>query len=329
MGGSEAAGRSTGPLAAALIGGAAVGLGYLVPGAPSALLVALLLGAAAANFIPVVVRPLEAGASAIGGPLLRVGIILLGAKGSLDLVAAVGPAAIAAVVVTMAAVFGYVTLAARRTRIAPALAVLLAVGTAVCGNSAIAAAAPLVRARRPEVALAIGTITLFGTAALLVFPILGRALGLDELTFGLWAGAGVHDTSQVVATAFAFSPEAGEVATIVKLGRNTLMLPILIGLALFWQEDVPRLAAARSSLVLVGGYVAMVALNSAGVLPPALRDVASVASAWCLAVAMAAVGLGLRLGEFRSLGGAAVALGFGASVVGGSVALGMALVLGS
>ncbi len=317
-----------GAAAAVVLGILGLGLASILPGGPSSLLVALLLGAGIATVASDAMGSLQAGANAVGGPLLRVGIVLLGARGSLDLVATVGPAAAGVVVVTMAAVFAFVAVAARHARITPALAVLLAVGTAVCGNSAIAAAAPLVRARREEIALAIGTVTLFGTAAVLAYPAAGGLLGLDELTFGLWAGAGVHDTSQVVATGFAFSPAAGEVATIVKLGRNALMLPILLTLAILWSRDTPRLAAARASLVLVGGYIALVALNTAGVIPSALRDAASLASAAFLSIAMAAVGLGLRIRELRQLGRSAVAVALGASLIGGGVALTMAVVLG-
>ena len=309
------------------IGLAAAGLSSVLPGTPSPLLLALLLGGVIANSAPAVGESLRPGASAIGGRLLRLGIVLLGARGTFDLVAAVGPRAIVVVAVTMAAVFGLVWVVSRRARLTPSLAVLLAVGTAVCGNTAIVAAAPLVRARAAEVAIAVATITLFGTAALIVYPIVGRALDLDALTFGLWAGAGVHDTSQVVATGFALSPEAGEVATIVKLGRNTLMLPILMGIAALWRSDGPRFAAARTSLVLIGGYGAVMAANSLGLLPPMIRDAAVVASGLCLAIAMAAVGLGLRLGELRALGRGAAVIGLAAALAGGLVALAAALLV--
>jgi len=321
------ASRLPGAGAAVALGIVALGLASLLPGAPSSLLVALLLGALVPAIADAPARRLQIGANAIGGPMLRVGIVLLGARGSLELVAAVGQMAAVVVLVTMLAVFGFVALAARQARIAPPLAVLLAVGTAVCGNSAIAAAAPLVRARRAEIALAIGTVTLFGTGALLAYPVIGQLLGMDDSTFGMWAGAGVHDTSQVVATGFAFSGPAGEVATIVKLGRNALMLPILLTLAMLWHGDASRLGAASTSLVLVGGYVALVVVNTAGLIPPGVHDLAAVASAAFLSIAIAAVGLGLRLRELRQLGGSAVAIGFGASLVGGSVALGMALAL--
>jgi uncharacterized integral membrane protein (TIGR00698 family) len=312
---------------AVVLGLLAVVLGSVLAWAPSALLVALLLGALVATLFPGGMRPLHLGANAIAGPLLRAGIILLGARGNLELVAAVGPVAAVVVIFTMTAVLAFVTVAARRARIAPALAVLIAVGTAVCGNSAVAAAAPLVRARHAEIALAIGTVTLFGTGAMITYPVIGRLLGLDDLTFGVWAGAGIHDTSQVVATAFVFSPAAGEVATIVKLGRNALMLPILLALAMLWRGEVSHLAAARTSLLLVGGYVGLVVVNTLGLIPPDLAELAARASTTFLAIAMAAVGLGLQLRELRRLGGSAIAIGFGASALGGCIALALALAL--
>jgi uncharacterized integral membrane protein (TIGR00698 family) len=320
--------RLPGLLLVAVLAALAVTGATLLPGAISPLLLALLGGLVVANLLPAARDQAVRGLGGLPGLLLRVGIVLLGARGSAELVAAVGPQAIVVVAVTMTAVFGFVALVARRFRLVPELAVLLAVGTAICGNSAVAAAAPLIRARRPEVALAIGTITLFGTVALLVYPVLGRALGLDEQTFGIWAGAGVHDTSQVVATAFAFSPGAGEVATVVKLGRNVLMLPILLGLAVLYRGDTSRVAAARSPLILVGGYAAMLLANTAGLLPPEVVSLASTASLWALVAAMAGVGLGIRFQELRSLGRSAVLAGFAASLVGGAVALSAALAMG-
>ena len=107
------------------------------------------------------------------------------------------------------------------------LATLIGVGTAICGNTAIIATAPVIKAEDRDVSFAVATITLFGTAAVIVFPLLGHALGMSDVLFGHWAGAAVNDTSQVTATGFSYSVEAGETATIVKLTRNTLMVPVI------------------------------------------------------------------------------------------------------
>ena len=130
---------------------------------------------------------------------------------------------------------------ARLVRVDDRLAVLIAVGSAVCGNTAIVATAPVIGARAREVAYAVATITLFGTLAVFLYPTIGHALGLSQPSFGLWAGVAVHDTSQVIATGAAFGPEALDVATVVKLIRNALMAPLLFLIAAVWAS---RAAAA-------------------------------------------------------------------------------------
>ena len=100
------------------------------------------------------------------------------------------------------------------------LATLIGVGTAVCGNSAIVATAPVIRALDEEVSFAVATNTLFGTAAVLLYPIIGRALHFSDHVFGTWAGTAVNDTSQVVAAGFAYSEAAGRLATAVKLNTK-------------------------------------------------------------------------------------------------------------
>ena len=135
------------------------------------------------------------------------------------------------------------------------MAILIAVGSAVCGNTAIVATAPVVGARAREVAYAVATITLFGTLAVFLYPSIGRALDLSPTSSGLWAGVAVHDTSQVIATGAAFGPEALDVATVVKLIRNALMAPLLFLIAAVWagradnDRDPARRALSRPAAV--------------------------------------------------------------------------------
>ena len=100
---------------------------------------------------------------------------------------------------------------------------------AICGNSAILALSPIIGAKHRDTAYAVSTITVFGLIGVLVLPVIGRLLGLSDPVFGTWAGLAVNDTAQVVATGYAFSPEAGDVATVVKLTRNLAILPVLLG----------------------------------------------------------------------------------------------------
>src|SRR5687767_1944137 len=166
-------------------------------------LVAVLVGLLIANVaqLPVGTRP---GLRFSVQRVLRLGIILLGARLSLGDIARIGTGALGLVVLCMAVALGVAFLAGRLLRVPPRLALLIGVGTAVCGNSAIVATAPIVKADEREVSFAVGTITLFGTLAVFLYPLIGHALGLSDVSFGLWSGVAVNDTSQVIATSAAY-----------------------------------------------------------------------------------------------------------------------------
>jgi len=108
------------------------------------------------------------------------------------------------------------------------LTTLIGVGTAICGGSAIAAISPVIEAEESEVAYAISTIFLYNVLAVLIFPPIGHLLNFTDQAFGLWAGTAINDTSSVVAAGYVFSNEAGAYATIVKLTRTTMIIPITI-----------------------------------------------------------------------------------------------------
>lgn len=109
-------------------------------------------------------------------------------------------------------------------------ATLIAVGTAICGGSAIAAAAPVLEADEGDMAMALGTVFLLNASALLLFPLVGHALHMGERAFGLWSALAIHDTSSVVGAARDFGPEALMVATTTKLARALWIVPLTLGL---------------------------------------------------------------------------------------------------
>jgi uncharacterized integral membrane protein (TIGR00698 family) len=111
------------------------------------------------------------------------------------------------------------------------LKILIGVGTGVCGGSAIAAVSPLIKADEAEVAYSVSTIFLFNVAAVVLFPLLGHWLGLSDTAFGLLAGTAINDTSSVVAAGYVYSNAAGDYATVVKLARTTMIIPITFLLA--------------------------------------------------------------------------------------------------
>lgn len=263
--------------------------------------------------------------------ILRGGIVLLGARLSLGEIASIGAPAAWLIIATMAGTLTLVLLAARAAALERRLAVLLAVGAAVCGNSAVIATAPVIGAPPRHVAFAVAVVTLFGTAAVFVYPVVARALALDDSAAGLWAGIAVNDTSQVVAASAAMSPAALEVATVVKLIRNALMAPLLLGIAWAWSRrtapgDGPmplgaRAGARRAIPGFVLAFLAMAALRSVGLISADLAATLGVVAGWAILVGLAGVGLTTRFGELREVGLRPLLVGFGAAVVVGATTL--------
>jgi uncharacterized integral membrane protein (TIGR00698 family) len=284
-------------------------------------LVAVVLGLVLGNVVALPART-RAGIDLAAKRLLRIGVVLLGARLSLGDVAAIGLPSVGVVLACMAAAFACVALGARLTGIPPRLAVLIAVGTAVCGNSAIVATAPVVDAEEREISFAVGTITIFGTLALLLFPLAGHVAGMPDRAFGFWAGLSINDTSQVVATGAAYSEEALAIATVVKLVRNALMAPLILGIA-WWAnrrgagapgEDAKRGARKAFPLFLLG-FLALAALRSAGVLGAAAAAPLTTLATVLITIAIAAVGLGTSVARLRTVGAAPFLVGMSAAVV--------------
>jgi uncharacterized integral membrane protein (TIGR00698 family) len=294
--------------------------------------VALLLGLVIGQLTASRGLRLRPGAAFAALALLRVGIVLLGARLSLAQIAAIGLPAALVVAVTMSVVFAVVIVGARAARIDGTLGVLLAVGTAVCGNSAIIATAPVIGARGREVAYAVATITLFGTAAVFVYPAIGHLSGMSDTAFGLWSGIAVNDTSQVVAAGSAYSAHALEVATVVKLIRNSLMAPLLVLIAWGWSRRAGSEAGSetgsgagsrpgirRAVPVFVLGFVAMAGLRSAGLIDAQSATTFDTVARLLILVALAGVGLSIRLGDLRSVGARPLGLGLVAALAAGGV----------
>lgn len=261
--------------------------------------------------------------------MLRIAIVLLGASFSVQQVASIGGRAVVMVIVLMTIALIAAHALGRAARVPPRLATLIGVGTAVCGNSAIVATAPVIGAHDDEVSFAIATNTLFGTLAVFLYPLLGRAMHLHDPAFGTWAGSAVNDTSQVVATGFAYSDGAGRIATAVKLTRNALMGGVIVLMGLLHArsghdvEDTPAgsprpaagptggawLRVKQSVPLFVLGFLAMAALQSAGVLRwlsiRAGRDLAADAqnvARVLILIALAGVGLSTRIAAMRRAG---------------------------
>lgn len=188
----------------------------------------------------------EAETNALAKRLLMLSVVGLGAGLDLAAVADVGLLGAGLAVGSIAFCLTLGWLLARLFRVDPLTGLLVTAGTAICGGSAIAAVAPTVSARAHQVTAALGTVFALNAVALLVFPLVGHALGMDAHQFGLWCAVAIHDTSSVVGAAMTYGPDALEVATTVKLARALWIIPLTAGLA--WHTRRQRRAARVAAL---------------------------------------------------------------------------------
>ncbi len=231
-----------GLLLALLIALLALLLGHWQPlvGAP---VFGIVLGILARNlFDPS--RRFEPGIRFGGTRVLQWSIVVLGCGLSLSQVARTGLESLWVTLVTMSTAFLAAWLLGRLLGVPDHLKILIGVGTAICGGSAIAAVTPIIRPDDHDTAFAISTIFLFNLVAVLLFPLLGHLMHMSDLGFGLWAGTAINDTSSVVAAGYSYGHAAGDYATIVKLTRSMLIIPTCLVLAIVVTAREKRRQAA-------------------------------------------------------------------------------------
>jgi len=294
----------------------------------SEILVAVLLGLYLRNWIGLGERT-KAGVKFSIQRILRLGIILLGLRLSLQDVIATGVTALVLITICITSALLLAYFAGRVFNVPPRLAALIGVGTAICGNTAIVATAPVLEADEEEISFAVATITLFGLLAVLVYPIIGHLIGLSDRSFGLWAGTAVNDTSQVVAVGTIFNEAALNVAIIVKLTRNTLMAPLIMLFGLIYSRGLNKNMSPKATesarldwgkLIpgFVIGFLVMSLIRTAGVAlgflpqnvssPGNLQFAADLLkfldeiSKFAILMALAGVGLNTDLSSLRRIG---------------------------
>lgn len=239
--------------------------------------------------------------------LLALSVVGLGAGMDLRVVARAGLDGVAYTVVGIGACLGLGLALIRLFRIDWNTGLLISVGTAICGGSAIAAVAPTLRPREHEVTVALATVFLLNAIALFVFPAVGRALELDEGTFGLWAALAIHDTSSVVGAASSYGAHALEVATTVKLTRALWIVPVGLGIGAWVSRRAadaasPIARAATPKPWFIVGFLAMVTLVT---LVPALKPLGervSVLSRHAMSATLFLIGASLTRPALRAVG---------------------------
>lgn len=260
--------------------------------------------------------------------VLEVAVFLLGASVDLPALLSAGPALIAAIVLLVALALPLSYGIARALGLPHPLALLIACGNAICGNSAIAAVAPVIHAERTQVAAAIAFTAVLGVGAVIGLPFLMAPLGYTEHQYGVLVGLTVYAVPQVLAAAFPVGIAAGQMATLVKLARVLLLGPVVLGAALTHRraptEEAPKLRLGQLVPWFIVGFVAFAALRTAGVLPEPLVSGARTLSHLLTLVAMAALGLSVELRAMKAVG-PRVALASALSLV-GLIGLSLALI---
>lgn len=276
----------------------------------SPLIIALILGAILAN-TPMALTALITGSAKGAKTLLRLGVVLLGTRLSIEAIAMLGMPGLVVVVVTVVTVFALTSVIGDRLGLDRGLVTLIASGFAICGAAAIAAVESGIRRRDEDVGVALAMVTLFGSLMIMAIPAAGTALGLAPELIGVWAGASIHEVAQVVAAASLVGTTAVAAATAIKLGRVAL-LAFAVGAAR-WRERRGRGAAehegaggvdegtsARGAAVplvpwfLIGFIIAAV-IGGMGVIPQGAMPWVNHAGTLLLAAGMFGLGLGIRI----------------------------------
>jgi uncharacterized integral membrane protein (TIGR00698 family) len=296
-------------------------------------MIAIVLGMVLSN-VWTLPKALQAGVKFSVKKLLPLGIVLLGARLHFGQLLNVGATGLLLSALETIVALSFLLLLARWMKLPQKLGMLLGVGTAICGGTAIVATAPVIEAEEKDVAFSVATVTLLGLIAMFALPILGHLLNLDGKQFGVWAGLAIHQTPQVVAAGYAYSPngaayspEAGDTATIVKLARVCLLAPVVFVIGLMYARSKAEASGkdGRKKVnylalfpMFVLGFLGMALLKTLGWLPDLTLEnakfisegkhtinVATAAeevSRFCIVISMAGVGLETKFSAMKQTG---------------------------
>lgn len=284
--------------------------------AVSALMIAIVLGMLVRNTV---------GIPAACGPgirfslrrILRFAIVLLGFQLSARQIVEVGGKGVLIVAVTLAAAFFFTTWLGGRLGVDRKLAELIAAGTSICGASAVVATNSVTEGSDEDVAYAIAVVTLFGCASMLLYPVGSALIQMPAHAYGLWAGASIHETAQVLAAAFQGGAVSGQIATVSKLSRVMLLAPVVLTLG--WvtrrRDGAGSFSGKKTAIpvpLFLLGFIAAIGINSAAILPPSTTQLLVKTDQFLLALSLGAMGLETSFRKVREAGLKPMLLGSGA-----------------
>ncbi|MFN9164063.1 MAG: YeiH family protein [Alphaproteobacteria bacterium] len=245
--------------------------------------------------------------------ILRLGVALLGARITFDQIAQLGTGPVLMVVCGVATTIGIGVLLAPVLRQSRVFGVLSGGAVAICGVAAalaIASVLPRNNSNERDTILTVVSVTALSTIAMIAYPMIVGALGFDAEHAGLFLGGTIHDVAQVVGAGYMISPEAGDVATYVKMLRVAMLLPVVVVLLFLFSERSTLGDRKGPPLVptFLAGFVLLVCLNSLGLVPAPVASAMNDVSRWCLVTAIAALGMKTSFRKLAAVGWRPVAL---------------------
>ena len=256
--------------------------------------------------------------------LLKFAIILLGANLNVTTILSVGKLSITVMVFTLLTCFGLGYFIGKALGLNWKLSNLISAGTGICGGSAIAAIAPVIEAEDIDIAYAMSATFIFDMFMIILFPIMGKALSLSDVAYGLWTGTAVNDTSSVVAAGYAFSETAGDFATMVKLTRTLVIIPAVIIFTIINNRLKDKSNNSTKGVEVdykstfpwfIIGFILMSMLYSLNIITDEISHLFKAASKFLMIVALASIGLKTSMKDMKKAGTAPMLHGFIVSVL--------------
>ncbi len=280
--------------------------------------IALFIGMSVHHFYPPSHR-LKIGLNFTSKKVLKFSIILLGASLNIHTILNVGKLSLTVMIFTLFTCFGVGYFVGKALKLDWKLSNMISAGTGICGGSAIAALAPVIEAEDKDIAYAMSATFIFDIVMIILFPIMGRFLGLNDMAYGLWAGTAVNDTSSVVAASYAFSEAAGDFAVMVKLTRTLSIIPVVLIFSLIQlhiqHKNNPSSIRKKVSIHrlfpwFILAFIGMALVNSLGLFSANFSLELKEISKFLMVSALAAIGLNTNFHELKKSGAGPMLHGF-------------------